>query len=190
MTRYLFLLFFISSVFLLSCSSDEDTDPQTSEYYFRFRLDGAEVDYKHKPATEQNLVGNMGSSTINDTEYFVMNVGGYNTIFESTKNILTFFIQDINEIQAGETFTNEPESGAAVPFSITLGYLSENGTSYTAGVVNTFVYGKTKIKIDTITEDYIAGTFSATLTNLANTSEAEKVIQNGEFKVPRFDQVK
>ena len=180
---------------LTGCSSDdsESNGNQETEYYFRFKADGTQVEYEYEPKTQINLTGSIlfdGSTNSNSA-----NITGIENIFDSEiKDRLTIFISDSDDIATGITYTNIIGEGDVTPSSsFLMGYYDGQGNLYAAGL-NTGtaeLYELATVTLTEITEIEITGTFSGTFlwydvgggtVQLVDSM----VISGGMFAVPRF----
>ncbi|MFA5327641.1 MAG: hypothetical protein WC384_07610 [Prolixibacteraceae bacterium] len=195
MKRYILIL--ISPLFLLlaGCSKDDDgsNDNGNSEYYFQFKVDGTDQNYKFGD-NQVNLVGSYGYD--GNTGVYALNISGINNIFESGKNTLVIFVSDTGEISKGVNYSNIPGEGDDYPdFSFSMGYYNSEGNLFIAGGAGDNpmfgLYKPAFVKFSEIAESVISGTFSGTLLWYDNSGGTNVlmdsvVISEGKFNVPAY----
>lgn len=195
--KYLYLCCLLFPLVFLfqGCSSDDDIDdPNTSEYYFRFKVDGVQIDYEYTPDSQINLTGIYDKDE--NTGIYAINIAGIKNIFESGTNTLTIFVSDTLGISTGVTYSNIPGERVDFPdFAFLLGYQSSEGNSYIASGAGIYplhgLYDPAYVEFSEIADTYISGTFSGTLLwydSSGGTNELvdSVVVSEGEFKVPRY----
>ncbi|ALJ06533.1 hypothetical protein APS56_15940 [Pseudalgibacter alginicilyticus] len=179
------------NLFIAGCSKEDDNTNLKSEYYFRFKVDGNQVEYPFTPETQINLTGLLDYDERMQT--YVMNVGGIENIFESMTNTLTIFVSDTQEILTGINYSNISGSSVTVPyFSFGMGYYDSEGNLYITGLNTvTELYETAIVNFFEITDTHISGTFSGTLiwydfNGGTNVLVDSVVVSEGKFKVPRY----
>lgn len=189
------ILVSISLLFLLlaGCSKDDNpNDNEDSEYYFQFKADGTDLDYKFGD-DQVNLTGSYG---YDESTGYALNIGGIKNIFESGKNTLTIFVGDTGGILEGVNYSNIPGEGDDYPdFSFLMGYYNSEGTLFIAGGAGDNpmfgLYKPAFVKFSKIAESAISGTFSGTLlwydsSGGTNVLMDSVVISEGKFNVPAY----
>jgi hypothetical protein len=172
----------VLAFFLMSCSKDDDdTGTMAGDYYFRFKLNGQQMDYTD-PKIGHNLSGSFNlvdSEGIYTTSAVAMKT--YPTI---NKNTLSIVLAHPAEFQTGIDYTNFDASGNVVTQVFVLGYYDANSVFYHAEVYSISLFGgetDAKVRFSELTSTNMKGTFSGTL---YDQSGSVKVTQ-GEFNVPR-----
>ncbi|HET8736317.1 MAG TPA: hypothetical protein VFM69_06945 [Pricia sp.] len=195
--RYLcYLLLFIAFLFQ-GCSTDNGApDPKTSEYYFRFKVDGVEIEYEFTPDSYINLTGIYEKDE--NKEIYAINIAGFGNILEpGTTNYLSIFVSDSLDISTGVTYSNIPGEGDDFPdLLFSMGYVDSEGNSYGAAAFGdnplySNLYEPAFVEFPEIADTYISGTFSGTLiwydtSTGINEFVDSVVVSEGEFKVPRY----
>lgn len=195
-TKYIATLSLMCIFLALSGCGGEDGDEEpgaTSEFYFRFRLDGVQQNYPMVKG-QINLIGSVGYD--NGTDKHVINIAGIKNIHESGKETVTVFLGDSDGIPTGVNFSNFPDQGDDYPdFIFNMGYYDKEGNIYVAGgqgdsQIFTELYEPAFVKFLEITDTYIRGTFSGTLIDYEtsggiNVFMGSVEITDGEFKVKR-----
>lgn len=190
------ILVSISLLFLLlaGCSKDDDgsNDNGDSEYYFQFKTDGTDQNYKFG----DNQVNFTGSYGYNESTGYALNISGINNIFESGKNTLTIYVGDTGGISKGINYSNIPGEGDDYPdFSFSMGYYNSEGNLFIAGGAGANpmfgLYKPAFVKFSEISESAISGTFSGTLlwydsSGGTNVLMDSVVISEGKFNVPAY----
>lgn len=177
-----------------ACSSDDSPiDENTSQYYFRYKVDGTQIDYPFKPETQINLTG-IYEYDSNSQSYAMQVFGAANILDSGQTNRLTIYIGNSTEVTTNITYTNIEAPNSTVPDLIfSMGYTDMDKVMFITGknVISTQLYKNARIRYDKISEDNIQGTFSGTLSNYdLSTGQPiltkEVVITDGEFNVPRY----
>lgn len=178
----------------LACSSDDSSnDENPSKYYFRYKVDGIQINYPFKPETQINLTG-IYEYDSNSQSYGMQVFGAANILDSGQTNRVTLYIGNSAEVATNITYTNMEATNSTVPDLIfSMGYTDLDKTMFITGknVVSTQLYKYAEIRFSTISEDHIQGTFSGTLSNYdLGTGQPvltkEVVITDGEFNVPRY----
>ena len=183
MKHFTFISWFaILAIFFQGCSKDDDDSGTVAgDYYFRFKLDGQQMDYTD-PKIGHNLSGSFNlvdSKGIYTTSAVAMKT--YPTI---NKNTLTIVLAHPAEFQTDIDYTNFDASGNVVTQVFVLGYYDANSVFYHAEIYSIPLFGgetDAKVRFSEITSTNMRGTFSGTL---YHQSGSVKVTQ-GEFNVPR-----
>lgn len=175
------------------CSKSDDDPGTRSDYYFRYKVDGAREDYQYGN-NQVNLMATRGYDP--NTKTYTINIAGMKNIMESGKNTVTILISDTKELVMGVNYSNIPGEGDAYPgFLFTMGYYNKDGNLYVAGgqgdsPIFAEIYEPAFVKITEMTDNHVAGTFSGKLiwydTSQGKNEFIDDVeITEGEFKVPR-----
>jgi len=176
------------------CSSDGPGDPDGDggDYYFRFKVDGADRSYPYTPETQINLTGILDHDP--NSGLHVMNLAGIKDNSESVpRNRVIIFIGEYRDILTGVPYSNFPAQQGEGPHSIfQLSYFDEQGNIYTAAnnTLATPLYDQATVSFTEIAGDHISGTFSGTL-KWYDPSGGTVVlmgsveIEQGSFRVPR-----
>lgn len=175
------------------CSKSKDSPDSNSDYFFRFKVDGEEIDYKSGP-NQNNLTGFM--SYDGNTQKYMLNIGGFKDIYQSGKNTISILLSDSDELKANTNYSNIPAAGDAYPdFIFTFGYYDNNGNLYVAGgqgnnPIYAELYRPAFVKITEMGDKHFSGNFSGTLIWYNSSQGVNElidsvVITEGKFKVPR-----
>ena len=193
MNRHILVLISLLVLLLAGCSKDDDNPDEESEYYFRFKADGTDQNYKFSN-NQVNLTGSYGYD--GNTGVYALNIAGSKNIFESGKNTLSIFIGDTRGILKGVNYSNIPGEGDDyTDFSFSMGYYNSEGNLFIAGGAgNNPMFGLYKpafVKFFKISESAISGTFSGTLlwydsSGGTNVLMGSVVISEGKFNVPAY----
>ncbi len=190
---FLCAIMFMPILLLQACNSDDDDNGvNPSEYFFRYKLNGSQVDYPFMGNSQVNLTGSMGYHE--STETYTLNVGGFRNIFETGTNTVTILISSTDEIKTGITYSNVEGASNTVPdFMFLMGYYDDEGDLYTTALnINSVpLWKQAYVRFEVINEHEIKGTFSGTLVRYDSSSGenvllGEVALTEGEFKVPRF----
>ncbi|MCM4165620.1 hypothetical protein DHC50_18625 [Arenibacter sp. A80] len=177
-----------------ACSSDDSpNDENTSKYYFRYKLDGTQIDYPFKPETQINLTG-IYEYDSNSESYGMQVFGAANILDSGQTNRLVIYIGNSAEVTTNITYTNIEAPDSTVPDLIfSMGYTDMVKTMFVTSknIISTQLYKNAKIRYDKISEDNIQGTFSGILSNYDTSTgqpilTKEVIITDGEFNVPRY----
>jgi hypothetical protein len=175
------------------CSKEDDEPRNQSEYFFRYKVDGAQQEYAYGN-NQANLVGTHGHDA--NTGKFIINVAGVRNVLEGRRNTITIVISDTEDFSMGVNYSNIPGAGDDYPdFLFNMGYFDDDGNVFVAGgqgdiPIFAELYEPAFVKITELTGDHITGTFSGTLI-WYNTAQGKNefvdsvVISEGTFKVPR-----
>jgi hypothetical protein len=189
----LFLNILLVILFTMGCSKDDDTTEKESEYYFRYKVEASQQDYKFGN-NQTNLIGSHGFDE--NTATFAINIAGIQKISEPGKNTLSIFVSDTEGFTTGIDYSNIPGEGDEYPdFIFTMGYYDGEGNLYIAGgqgdnPIYADLYEPAFVKFSEITDTYISGTFSGVLIWYDSSQGTNEfidsvVISEGTFKVPR-----
>lgn len=180
-------------ILAISCSKDDDNGLDTkekSEYYFRFKVGGVQINYEFQPETQINLTG--GYLYDEKNQLHVIQLSGSATIFEANRNQFVIYLTNTTEFTTNVTYTNIESSGTTPPFYILMGYFDQDGESFSAAPNTTInpLWKNVYVKFDEITDTGIKGTFSGELARYDTSSgknilKGEVQITDGEFYVPR-----
>lgn len=173
-----------------ACSKDDDPAAETDEYYFRFKVDGVAVEYPFSP---NNLTATFNAYAENE-ELYVVQVAGRRQLAEADKNQFSIHLSHSGELQTGVRYAVEEASGQTVPDVVmTVGYWDGEGTMYIASVIGNGLtrFGNALVTFTEVTDNYVKGTFSASLQHIDSSGGTTEVlgtaeITGGEFMVPRF----
>lgn len=190
--KYPYYLLF-SLIFIFQACSPDDTsmDGDTSEYYFRYKVDGKQIDYPFKPETQINLSGIYES---NGQLYAIQVFGAADILDSGQNNQLVLHIGDSTEITTNITYTNIEAPDSTVPGSnFSMGYTDMDKIVFitSKNVISTQLYKNARIRFEKISENNIKGIFSGTLSYYDMSTgkpvlAKEVVITDGEFNVPRY----
>lgn len=189
----LFAILLLPFFLLQACKSDDNengVDP--SEYYFRYKMNGGQIEYPFMGNSQINLTGSVGYHE--GTKTHTVNVGGMQNILEPLTNTVSILISSTDEIQTGTTYSNIEGASFTVPdFMFLMGYYNGEGDIFTAGLntINVPLWKHAYVRFEAINEREIAGTFAGVLLRYESGSGenvllGEVEITEGEFKVPRF----
>lgn len=173
-------------------SDDDDNGVNPSEYSFRYKLNGNQIDYPFKGNSQINLTGSMGYHETTKTH--TVNVGGMQNILEPLTNTVTILISSTDEIKTGITYSNMEGASNTVPdFMFLMGYYNDEGDLFTAGlnIISVPLWKRGYVRFEVINEREMKGTFGGTLIRYDSSSGenvflGEVELTEGEFKVPRF----
>lgn len=190
-TWALLCIFALLPFILISCSADDDAgDVVLADHYFRFEVDGNQVEYLSTPQAQVNLTGSVGYD--GGTQVHSVNVAGIKNILAHSANTLTIFIGSKEEILTGVTYANIAGAGVTVPdFIFQMSYYDQEGDLFIAALNTVPLWENASVRFEVINEREIKGTFSGTLLRYESSSGqnvllGEVEVRNGEFKVPRY----
>jgi len=166
----------------LGCSKSSGNGSSTGDYYFRFKVNGADVNYNstvqaaYYPGTTNVNVSTQG-------------VAGYSAIISASANInqvarnaISVVINSPALYQTGLAYTTAANSNLGL---MQFGYYDASGTLYLASKSISMVgsMSTASVQYTEITDDQIAGTFSGKL----YTSNQQNFVDitAGEFRVKR-----
>jgi hypothetical protein len=192
MKRHILILISLL-VLLAGCSKNDDSPTEDSDYFFQFKADGTDQNYK----IGDNQVNLVGSYRYDEkTGVYALNISGIMNIFESGKNTLNIFVSDTGGISKGVNYSNIPGEGDDYPdFVFSMGYYNSEGNLFIAGGSgnNTMfgLYRSAFVKFSEIAKSAISGTFSGTLlwydsSGGTNVLMDSVVISEGKFNVPAY----
>ncbi|WP_130854989.1 hypothetical protein [Olivibacter jilunii] len=175
------------------CSKSDPGPDMSSDYYFRFKVDGTQIEYPMQ--TDQiNLTGTMGYDE--NARTHTIHVAGMKDIYQPQTHTLTFIMSDTEEFSKGVSYSNIPDAGDDYPnFMFTLGYYDADGHLFSAsGMGDQNMHGLYEpafIEFTEITNTHISGTISGTLSWYDSSSGTNVligtvIISDGQFKVPRY----
>lgn len=169
---FLFLFIFsISSLTFAGCSKDDD-DPEeglAGNYFIEFEADGNEFRF-----SDQETV--FSHAVFEDDEH-VLVIGG---IEDSLSLSLAIYDDEpVNEGMYNNTYMNDEDDLRKVVLVITR-FANSEYMSF-ASVDNDIT-----VSITDLTQSYVKGTFSGTVTHL-QLEDSEVSITNGSFTVPRLE---
>ncbi|MFC5623445.1 hypothetical protein [Algoriphagus winogradskyi] len=186
----IYTLLLASTTFLLACSSEDDSLPKASEYYFSFKVNGQAMDYPYQPESQINLTGGLYFDGVNELN--IMQLSGSKDIFQPLKNQVVFRLENIEEFKEGTKYTNIPSNGFLVAHSYLFGYYDENGKSFLASKNSPLasLWDSVEIEFSEINANGIKGSFSGTALNYdsstgMNVLTGKVEITEGKFHVPR-----
>ena len=194
MKRFTFILTALLSALLLviGCSKDNDGLDLNgkTEYYFKYRVDGTEVNYYLDLEIQINLTG--GYSFDEDNQLYVIQLTGSKNIHDINKDQMVIYVNSTSEFMTDTTYSNTESADTVSPFYLIMGYFDENGENFVAGLNTplTPLWEKVYLQFDEITDKGIKGTFSGKLLQYdssagQNVLVGEVEITSGEFYVPR-----
>ncbi|SKB87841.1 hypothetical protein SAMN05660226_03589 [Parapedobacter luteus] len=185
----------------VSCSK-KDTPVPSADYYFRFKVNGVQVDYPYRTGIEHNLIGNvnMAGHDADLGSYYVCNLAGMRTLAEggalnNYRNNLVIFMQHPEKFDTGVTYSNVSSGSTMLIYQLfMMGYYDNDGVLYSASNLNNnpySVFGNATVTFDEITDTNVKGSFSGAL-EARDVSNGIVVvtgtvdITDGEFFVPSF----
>lgn len=200
MSRITSILFALVISITVSCSKKDTSTPEAAEYYFRFKVDGKQVEFPYRTGIEHNLIGHVNLTGSNPTvgNYHVVNIAGMRTIAEggalnNYKNNVSIFMQQADRFETGIAYTNVAGgSGQVVGQIFLISYYDGNGLLHGASHLanNAYsTYGNAHIQLDEITNSHVKGRFWGTLeareiNGLEVTVTSTVDITDGTFFVP------
>src|SRR5690606_33806498 len=136
MKRFTFILTALLSGLLLviGCSKDNDGLDlnDTTEYYFKYRVDGTEVNYYLDPEIQINLTG--GYSFDEDNQLYVIQLTGSKNIHDINKDQMVIYVNSTSEFMTDTTYSNTESADTVSPFYLIMGYFDENWENFVAGL--------------------------------------------------------
>jgi hypothetical protein len=185
------LLVFAAILFLgTACSSDDENPMDQSIYYFRFKVDGNQVDYQYQPQTQINLTGGKYYDDVN--QLHIIQLSGAENIFQPLQNQVIFRLDHTEDLITGVNYSNVPISDGTILHTLLFSYMDENGTAYLAtnNLLGLALWDEVRIRFDQIDSNGLKGVFSGTgkvydSSGGTNTLIGQVTITEGEFFVPR-----
>lgn len=170
------------AIFIGSCSKSGDDGGSGGDYYFRFKANGATVDYSN--TVKQAYY--PGTTSVNTT---TTGVSGFSAIISATADINQVLRNAVSVVMNGDAaFTTGIDYTTASNSPLALmqfGYYDNSGKlfvmSKSLNIVNN--PGSATVRYSVINDDIIQGVFSAHLYD--QNSSAHVQITEGEFRVKR-----
>lgn len=176
------MLILCCAIFIGSCSKSGDDGGSGGDYYFRFKANGAAVDYSN--TVKQAYY--PGSTSVNTT---TTGVTGFSSVISATADINQVLRNAVSVIMNGDAaFTTGIDYTTAGNSPLALmqfGYYDNSGKLYVMSKSLNLVNnpGSATVRFTVINDDIIQGVFSAHLYD--NTLNAHVQITEGEFRVKR-----
>ncbi|WP_437920252.1 hypothetical protein [Sphingobacterium sp. LRF_L2] len=178
-----FFLYFLIPFFLLSCSGNKDAEvEETSEYYFRYKLNGTQKDYSSFVNTASASFWNYIDFSVNGKQLSRISAT-QNIAYNGQRETLSIDLTSTEQIQSGVIYGSSAEVGVVVE-SFVFGLFDANGEMWLANNYNLSSQDVAVLNLSEIKDSSLKGTFSGVLYKNGNETET-LVITDGEFFVYR-----
>jgi hypothetical protein len=188
---YLLIVFCIVLFWSGGCSNNAEVTP-SQEYFIKFKVDGVQKTYSHSFIAPFIFHYDQNGPIFNAT-ILVLDEGS-----PGTSNFINIITRNEEAFEAGKDYLMQDAilyKSVKLP-RISFTWADENGNIYNAVLLQSAYPGLTvnddaQIRLTTITDDFVEGTFSARLFGSADTLperlEKEVLITEGSFKLKRTD---